>query len=269
MFHRVKPEIQPDAQTPQETPVEYVKVEATEIEETKEVEQVAQPQEETPTQEKETEIMSEEKTTEEVSAAQEAQTATAPASVNPYQRPGTAPAQSYTTSYTPASAYSAPAVSETVAQTGDRRLTIGAGITMSGEIESCDYLLVEGTVEAALKGASMLEISESGTFYGTVEIGEATVAGRFEGDITVTGRLLVRAGGVITGTIAYGELEVESGAVIDGRLTPVAAAQSAAQQQPAAAPVKPAAPVSKPVATEAQPEPANTEEGELFSKAAS
>ncbi len=84
----------------------------------------------------------------------------------------------------------------------DRTLTIGRGINMSGEIEACDHLMVEGTVEAALKGAKLLEIAESGTFYGTVEIEEATIAGRFEGDITVNGRLTLKASGVITGSIA-------------------------------------------------------------------
>ncbi len=106
---------------------------------------------------------------------------------------------------------------------GGSRLTIGRGITMSGEIEACDYLLVEGTVEAALKGARALDIAESGTFYGTVEIDNATVAGRFEGDLTVSGRLTVKASGVITGTISYSELAVEAGAVIEGSLTPISA----------------------------------------------
>lgn len=56
-------------------------------------------------------------------------------------------------------------------------------------------LIVEGTVEAALKGASSLEIAETGMFYGTVEISEATIAGKFEGDLTVNGRLTVRSSG--------------------------------------------------------------------------
>ncbi len=103
----------------------------------------------------------------------------------------------------------------------DRTLTIGRGINMSGEIDACDHLLVEGTVEAALKGAKVLDIAESGTFYGTVEIEEATIAGRFEGDITVNGRLTLKSTGVVTGSIAYRELEVESGAVLDGRMTPI------------------------------------------------
>jgi cytoskeletal protein CcmA (bactofilin family) len=148
----------------------------------------------------------------------------------------------------------------------DRRLTIGAGITMSGEIESCDYLLVEGTVEAALKGANVLEIAESGTFYGTVEIGEANIAGRFEGDITVHGRLTISATGTVTGSIIYKELELEAGAMIDGKLTPLSAVKAAAKPAPkkAAAPKK-SAPKAK-VET-AEQEPANNEGG-LFSKAA-
>lgn len=103
----------------------------------------------------------------------------------------------------------------------DRTLTIGRGINMSGEIDACDHLLVEGTVEAALKGAKVLDIAESGTFYGTVEIEEATIAGRFEGDLTVNGRLTIKASGVITGSISYRELEVEAGSVLDGRMTPL------------------------------------------------
>lgn len=114
----------------------------------------------------------------------------------------------------------------------DRRLVIGAGITMSGEIEQCDNLIVEGTVEASLRGASILDITETGVFYGSVEIEEAVVAGRFEGDITVNGRLTVTSSGSITGTIVYGELSVEAGASIDGRMSPLAAAASTGAEKP-------------------------------------
>ena len=148
--------------------------------------------------------------------------------VSPYQRPGQAPVRSgagYPGAYPATSAYPARAGGATGVTTaaGDRRLTIGRGITISGEIESCDHIVVEGTVEAALKGASVLEIAEQGVFYGTVEIEEATIAGRFEGDITVHGRLTIRASGTITGTISYKELEVEAGAVIEGKLMPAGA----------------------------------------------
>lgn len=102
-----------------------------------------------------------------------------------------------------------------------RKLYIGQGITLSGEIESCDHLVVEGTVEAALKGASVLEIAEAGAYFGTVDIDEATIAGRFEGDLTVRGRLTVKASGSITGSITYKELAIEAGATLDGKVSPL------------------------------------------------
>jgi cytoskeletal protein CcmA (bactofilin family) len=108
-----------------------------------------------------------------------------------------------------------------------RRLVVGEGISLSGEIEACDVLIVEGTIEAALKGAKVLEIAESGVFYGAVEIEEATVAGRFEGDLTVNGRLTIRSTGSITGEISYKELAVEAGATLEGKITPLSGSQSA------------------------------------------
>lgn len=110
-----------------------------------------------------------------------------------------------------------------------RKLVVGQGINMSGEIDSCDHLIVEGTVEAALKGAAILDIYEQGTFFGTVEIQEATISGRFEGDLVVHGRLTLRGSAEVSGTIAYGELSVEAGAQMQGMIRPTSAmAQEAA-----------------------------------------
>lgn len=142
---------------------------------------------------------------------------------NPFQRPGqpAAPAAARpAASYSAYPAYGAGTATSGTAADNKRRLLIGEGITLSGEIESCDHLVVEGTVEAALKGANVLEISEKGMFYGTVEINEATIAGKFEGEITVNGRLTIRSTGSVTGAISYKELAVEAGANIDGKLTP-------------------------------------------------
>ena len=165
---------------------------------------------------------------------------------NLYQRPSAAkpaaqPTSRPASSYSPRPAgYSAPTAQARVSAptsaaenaANDRRLTIGRGITMSGEIECCDELQVEGTVEAALKGATFLNIAESGVFYGTVEIEDAVIAGRFEGEIVVNGRLTVEETGVITGSISYKELEIKSGAIVDGRITPLNA-QAAAKTKSA------------------------------------
>lgn len=153
---------------------------------------------------------------------------------NNFQRPG-APAAAqasrpaYPGSYPGANSSSSSYQANDAAASG-RQLIIGAGITMSGEIEACDHLVVEGTVEAALKGASMMDVAESGAFYGTVEIEEANIAGRFEGDITVKGRLTIESTGVVIGSISYKELAIEAGATLDGSVSPIGS-QNAAQQQ--------------------------------------
>jgi cytoskeletal protein CcmA (bactofilin family) len=149
-------------------------------------------------------------------------------------------------------------------------LTIGSGITLSGEIEACDHLVVEGNVEAALKGAKLLDVAESGTFFGTVEIERATIAGRFEGDLTVNGRLTVRSTGQISGSIAYRELEIEAGAVLDGRILPLKSTQQDRQTPTVQAKSKDAAAaIAKAREFRAQKDAqdaANADEG-LFSKA--
>lgn len=109
-------------------------------------------------------------------------------------------------------------------ETEGRKLTIGQGITMSGEIENCDQLLVEGTVEATLNGAKLLDIAETGVFYGSVDIEEAVIAGRFEGDLTVDGRVTIESTGTVIGTITYRELTVEAGATIEGKISSFASA---------------------------------------------
>jgi cytoskeletal protein CcmA (bactofilin family) len=99
-----------------------------------------------------------------------------------------------------------------------RKLIVGREITLSGEIAACDHLIVEGTVEASVKDCHRLEVAEAGLFRGTVEIHEAEIAGRFEGQITVQGRLSVRSTGRIDGKIQYGELAVDAGGTLDGEV---------------------------------------------------
>lgn len=279
MFHRVKSETVPEEKAAPEAAEEQKEqappkdVEA-QVPEAKTGQQTTQPETEKKTQEQTAERKDnqmtnpnqpKEKAAAEEKPAQEKARPDIPAgtyaqSTQSAGRPG-----GYPGAY-PGVSYGSQGKAEPV-EHSDRTLTIGPGITMSGEIESCDNLVVEGTVEAALKGARNLNITESGTFYGTVEIEEAIIAGRFEGELTVNGRLVVRTGGMITGTIAYGELEIEAGAIIDGRLTPVTAVPAQEEAAPQAAPapkVKPApAPKAKVEEKDERPEPAN-EEGALF-----
>ena len=101
---------------------------------------------------------------------------------------------------------------------GGKRLIVGEGIQMKGEITACDRLVVEGQVEVTLRATRMLEIKPTGHFTGSCEVEEAEVSGVYEGNLTVRGRLTVHAGGRVTGDISYGEIELERGAQITGKL---------------------------------------------------
>jgi cytoskeletal protein CcmA (bactofilin family) len=111
-----------------------------------------------------------------------------------------------------------------------RTLRVGKGLSVAGEITSCDVLVVEGKVEAKLNDGKLLEITESGQFRGSVEIENADIAGRYDGQLIVHGRLTVRSTGRISGMVKYGELEVSAGGQIVGELQ-VTGANAAAPNQ--------------------------------------
>ena len=97
-----------------------------------------------------------------------------------------------------------------------RRLIVGREITLSGEITSCDKLFVEGSVEANLTNCRDVDIAESGLFKGSASIEDAEIRGRFEGNLVVRKRLLIKASGRVSGTIRYGQIEIECGGQISG-----------------------------------------------------
>lgn len=113
-----------------------------------------------------------------------------------------------------------PEVSRRASSGGDsgRKLIVGDGLSLSGEITSCDILVVAGKVEAKLTDGKLLEINETGQFRGSVEIENADIAGRYDGQLVVHGRLTVRSTGRISGMVKYGELEVNAGGQIIGEL---------------------------------------------------
>lgn len=137
-----------------------------------------------------------------------------PTASTPPLRPGAPP---------PGSPIGRPATPPTMASppkssASDRTLTVGSGISLNGEINACDRLVVEGKVEAALSDCKSIEIAESGLFKGSAEIQDADISGRFEGKLTVRGRLMIRSKGKVSGEVRYGQLEIELGGQIVGHI---------------------------------------------------
>jgi cytoskeletal protein CcmA (bactofilin family) len=97
-----------------------------------------------------------------------------------------------------------------------RTMIVGREIVLSGDIRSCNKLVVEGSVEATLHDCRDMEIAESGLFKGNAAIEHAEIRGQFEGELVVSKRLLIRATGHVSGTISYGEIEIERGGKVSG-----------------------------------------------------
>jgi cytoskeletal protein CcmA (bactofilin family) len=99
-----------------------------------------------------------------------------------------------------------------------KKLIVGREIVLSGQITSCERLVVEGRVEASLTESRMIEIAETGHFKGSAEIESADIAGRYEGTLTVRERLFIRSTGKVSGKVTYGQIEIEPGGEIAGEV---------------------------------------------------
>src|ERR1700687_571722 len=120
-----------------------------------------------------------------------------------------------------------------------KKLVVGRGIALSGEIRACDRLIVEGQVEATLSDSRSIEISASGVFKGKAQIEEAEISGRFDGELVVNNKLIIHATGRVVGNIRYGEIEIARGGIISGQID-VITANAPAAEAPAVASSEPA-----------------------------
>jgi cytoskeletal protein CcmA (bactofilin family) len=110
------------------------------------------------------------------------------------------------------------------AQTATRKLVVGRGIVFSGEIKSCDCLVVEGTVKANIADCHDINIADGGLFTGSASVERAEIRGRFEGSLIVSERLLVHATGRVAAEVRYNQIEIERGGEISGNIQAQAAA---------------------------------------------
>ncbi|GAB4171550.1 MAG: hypothetical protein OHK0024_07780 [Thalassobaculales bacterium] len=131
-----------------------------------------------------------------------------------------------------------------------KRLLVGREIVLNGEITACDTLEVEGQIEANLSNSHTIIIAESGSFRGTAEIVEADINGLFQGSLTVRGRLYIRGAGKVSGTVRYGQLEIELGGELSGDIQ-ILPAERPAAEEPAAAVEEPAPVADTPAAVPA------------------
>jgi len=102
-----------------------------------------------------------------------------------------------------------------------RTLAVGKGITLSGAIAACETLLVEGQVESTSFEGRVIDIAPDAAFKGSVKVETARIAGSFEGELVASERLVISAGGRVSGRIRYARLEIAAGGSIAGEVAPL------------------------------------------------
>lgn len=125
---------------------------------------------------------------------------------------------------------------QAAAEDAAKKLIVGRDIALSGEIQRCEMLVVEGRVDARLADGRSIEIAETGLFKGTVAVDSADIGGRLEGDLTVRQRLTIRATGRVEGAVRYGELAIEAGGILVGPIEVLPPPAAATAEETAAEP---------------------------------
>jgi len=96
---------------------------------------------------------------------------------------------------------------------------INKGCRLNGTLDFKGYLIVAGTVEGVLNAESVIT-EEGSTIKADVTSENLTIAGTFEGNIIVTGLLTLLGTSNVRASIQCGNLVVEEGGILNGRITP-------------------------------------------------
>ena len=163
--------------------------------------------------------------------------ASGPAAPKPSSPPATTAAARPPAAAPAAPAPAAPTRGPTRSEAGERRtLVVGKGISLQGTVTDAERLVIEGTMESQLLQAQELVISHSGVFKGEVQVEDAEVAGTFDGTITASGSLTIRATGRVIGTARARRLAVEDGGQLSGKMEMISDVPAAAMPAPRPAP---------------------------------
>jgi cytoskeletal protein CcmA (bactofilin family) len=93
---------------------------------------------------------------------------------------------------------------------------IGAGLKITGDVESSGVIKVEGTVEGNIRGARQLLLGKGGTIRGDLHANEIVLAGTVVGTVTASDRVEIQGSSAVHGDIYTKSIVVLEGAVING-----------------------------------------------------
>ncbi|RQH01138.1 bactofilin family protein [Paraburkholderia dinghuensis] len=100
---------------------------------------------------------------------------------------------------------------------------IAQDVRITGDVEFADGLRLDGQIRGNVTGKpgakTLLVLSESSAVEGNVHGYDIVANGRIVGDVIAEHFVELKANAHVTGNIRYAQLQMECGAVVEGRLT--------------------------------------------------
>ena len=102
---------------------------------------------------------------------------------------------------------------------------ISEDLSISGDIEFSDELVIAGSVNGTIKfkgeGSGLVRVLSSGIVVGEIQSKSLEILGKVEAEVTCTKLVSIKATANVTGTLKYMQLEVQSDAVPNVELIPM------------------------------------------------
>lgn len=114
--------------------------------------------------------------------------------------------------------------------------TIGASMTVKGEVYSREELNVDGEIQGSIELHHRLTVGPNGKIRANVKAKEVVVQGSIQGNVQSAEKIIIREKGSLVGDIKTAGIVIEDGAYFKGSIDITKADTSA--QKPAAAPAQ-------------------------------
>ena len=100
-----------------------------------------------------------------------------------------------------------------------QKTVIGAGITMVGDFETKEEIVINGTVEGDIHSTTDVSISETGKLHGNASAENLYVDGSVDGEIEIKNLTKLSDTANVVGTLTTGKFVTAEGSYFDGQLT--------------------------------------------------
>lgn len=109
---------------------------------------------------------------------------------------------------------------------------IAPEITISGALRGDGIVQVEGTIEGQVEMTGSIIVTATGVVKGPIVADVVRVAGRVEGNVNARNHLRLEKQGTLVGDVTTGSLVVEDGGCLNGRCEMTKPPEENAQQDP-------------------------------------